>query len=1031
MAAAALMFAGTGSALAQATRNTGGLSVTPALPQNQQNQQNNNIPPITRPLPPASYYQAVNALYDGDYRTALEGLKQTYSLGLQTAGGKWIDSICPLTMAGECHYKRGELAAALENYEAAIRLANPNSLVGVQFPAEIPPREGIREVPWGRSARNTQTGRFAATNGVLTGLVLYDPIPNQTGNPTLLPPNTIVPLNVQEVVRCTVLAIKRRRELMGPVCLLDPLTATLEGRAARRAVNVHPCVQAWFDAEAGFAFLANGQSAQAIESLKRAETLPGSGGIDHPLTPLVLLGQGQMALEAGDSKTAGELLAEASYSAAAFGDLTVLEDAFRLGEQAYLMSHPDGLEPFPPLAAAIAWSKNRGRELQATLWLLTAENDALLNRTSRAASALAEAKSLFGRRDMGSREIGARLNYLSGMVAYQQGRAAAAEQALGEALEFERTASKRLFQITLADRFASGQAGWPVTPRRALPLYAAVLEDPTAADWSADPLDAIAALATPHPLPFEHWFEMARQSDVELSLEVADRLRRHRFLSTLPLGGRLMALRWLLEAPSDALAPPSQLQRQDLLTRFPKYADLSRKARNLRAELTSVPLAADGADAVRKQAEKLAELDRVSAEQEAMLHELALRRENAEMVFPPVRKTKDVQAALLPRQFLMAFLKIGDGTYAWLMSKNRCAAWRVQATPAVLERQIAVLLRAIGNMDANHTLSQNELADTGWRGEARATLEALTAGSKVNLSANIDELIVVPDGSLWYVPFEALEVAKDKQAKETTALITKSRIRYVPTMGLAVPNRRESRPLGQTGVVLGKLHPRDDVDASSREFDQLAKIAQPATPIKRSLPAAAPVYGSLFDTLIVLDDLPTSDKAPGAGDRQPAYDWSPIPLDRARGAGSLAAWLTLPWKSSAQVILPGFHSPAENSMRQAPNSPAGNDLFLATCGLMSTGARTVLISRWRTGGESCHELVRHFVEELPHTSAADAWQRSVEMLWETPLEFDREPRVTRAAGAEGATARHPLLWSGYMLIDTGWAPPKPEQVANK
>ncbi len=984
-------------------------------------------------MPPLTYFQAVGAIYDGDYRTALEGLKGTYSIGLQTTAGKWIDSICPLTMAGECHYKRGELAAALENYEAAIRLylASPNWMIGVQFPAEIRPRDGTREAPWGRSARSTQPGRFASTTGVLSTQVLYDPFPNQTGNPTLLPPGTIVPVNVQEVVRCTALAMKRRLELMGPVCPLDPLTAAVEGQAARRAVNVHPCVQAWLDAEAGFAFLATGQSAQATEALKRAVTIPGSGGIDHPLTPLVLLAQGQLALQAGDSKSAGELLGEASYSAAAFGDLTVIEDVFRSGEQAYLLAHPDGPNPFPPLAAAIAWSKTRGREVQATLWLLAAENNAILNRTSAAASALAETKSLFGRRDMGSREIGARLNYVSAMVAFQQGRTAAAEQALTEALTFERTASKRLFQIGLADRFASGRAGWPVTPRAALPLYAALLGDPTAADWAADPLDALAALSTSHPLPYEHWFEMARQSDVELSLEVADRLRRHRFLSTLPFGGRLMALRWLLEAPADTLAPPSQLQRQDLLTRFPKYAGVSRKARNLRAELTAVPLAADGADAVRNQAEKLAELDRLSAEQEAMLHELALRRENAEMVFPPLRKTKDVQAALLPRQFLMAFLTIGDGTYAWLMSKNRCAAWRVQATPAVLDRQIALLLRAIGNMDANHTLSQNELADTGWRGEARATLEALTAGSKVNLSANIDELIVVPDGSLWYVPFEALEVSKDKQAKETTTLITKCRIRYVPTMGLAVLDRRESRPLGQTGVVLGKLHPREDSEASSREFDQLAKIAAPATPMKRSLPVASPIYGSLFDTLIVLDDLPTSDKAPGAGDRQPAYDWSPIPLDRARGAGSLAAWLTLPWKSSAQVILPGFHSPAENSMRQAPNSPAGNDLFIATCGLMSTGARTVLISRWRTGGESCHELVRHFVEELPHTSAADAWQRSVEMLWETPLEFDREPRVTRTAGQEGVTARHPLLWSGYMLIDTGWAPPKPEQVANK
>ena len=114
-------------------------------------------------------------------------------------------------MAGECHYKRGELALALENYEAAIRLSSPAWMAGLQLPAEILPRKGHHKAPWGRSTRHTQPGRFAATNGVRTGGVLYDPIPNQSGSPTLLPPGTIVPLNVQEVVRCRVLAMMRQR----------------------------------------------------------------------------------------------------------------------------------------------------------------------------------------------------------------------------------------------------------------------------------------------------------------------------------------------------------------------------------------------------------------------------------------------------------------------------------------------------------------------------------------------------------------------------------------------------------------------------------------------------------------------------------------------------------------------------------------------------------------------------------------------------------------------------------------------------
>ena len=43
---------------------------------------------------------------------------------------------------------------------------------------------------------------------------------------------------------------------------------------------------------------------------------------------------------------------------------------------------------------------------------------------------------------------------------------------------------------------------------------------------------------------------------------------------------------------------------------------------------------------------------------------------------------------------------------------------------------------------------------------------------------------------------------------------------------------------------------------------------------------------------------------------------------------------------------------------------------------MSTGARTIVLSRWRPGGQTSVDIIREFVQELPHTTPADAWQRS-------------------------------------------------------
>ena len=379
------------------------------------------------------------------------------------------------------------------------------------------------------------------------------------------------------------------------------------------------------------------------------------------------------------------------------------------------------------------------------------------------------------------------------------------------ALRYAKDASPRRLQIHLADQYTSSLSATPANRKLAISLFATLLRDPTAADWAADPLDAIAASTILEPPACDHWFEQAREADVDLSLEVADQIRRRRFFSTLPLGGRLVALRWLLESPPESMAAETRFQQQELFDRYPRYSELADRVAKLREELVAAPLAPVGAAAQKTQADKLAELARVAGEKESLLHEIALRRENATMLFPPSRKVHEVQAALQPRQLVLAFFSTHDGTYAWLLTKNRRAAWKIAGSPALLEQRTAALLRAIGSTGTNQELSQNQLTDEGWRTAAREAFDAITAGSKVNLAANIDELVIVPDGVLWYLPFEALPIGAAQgnapshdpshdAIREASALLARSRIRYVPTLGLAMPEHRERRPLGEVGL---------------------------------------------------------------------------------------------------------------------------------------------------------------------------------------------------------------------------------------
>ena len=83
--------------------------------------------------------------------------------------------------------------------------------------------------------------------------------------------------------------------------------------------------------------------------------------------------------------------------------------------------------------------------------------------------------------------------------------------------------------------------------------------------------------------------------------------------------------------------------------------------------------------------------------------------------------------------------------------------------------------------------------------------------------------------------------------------------------------------------------------------------------------------------------------------------------------------------------------------------------------MMAGGARTILLTRWRTGGRTNLELVREFTQELSQSPAAEAWGRALSAPHEAPLDAENEPRL-RGLEQEGelATANHPFFWAGYL-----------------
>ncbi len=961
----------------------------------------------SRSAPHDGYWTCFGPFLDGDFRTAAKSFREAARDGIMnistTTPGPWIDAICYHAMIGECHYQMGNLPDALDEYTAALKffLAHRDWMLRIDFPPAIDPEVNPKTViTWGKTTRTAmRVGHFSPRYSSMTGN-LNNNQPFFAGGVVAAP--LMYPVYASEIVRCTALALSRRRELMGPLCERDPLTAQLVDALARLPAPPNHWSQSWAELQLGLAYAASNRIPQAVSELQKS--LVAAGQYDHPLTCVAFLELGRIAFEQGKYEAAVTYFHEATISGAYFERFDVLEEAFRLGAEAHLLSGKKGA--YPPIAPAMAqFSPNKARILHASLVTSLAEQLISSGELMAAATALNQARGAIGRHEMANGAIGSRLNHQTARAAFHTGDLKSGAAAMTTALTYQKAACKRMFHIGLAD---AAFRGGGLTERVADTVFGDVLREPTPTDWMTEPLDTMAALTSPHPLPYEHWFELViGRKEQDRALNIAERIRRHRFLAGQTLGGRLLALRWVLEGPPEALTQEAILQRQDLLVKFPKFADLSKRSAELRTKIEALPMSPAEEAQIKQQQEHFAELTRVSAAQEALLQLIALERVPSEIAFPPLRETKDIQQQLPDGTIVFYYFVTSRNVHAFAIAKDHYAFFSLPQ-PAKVKADMAELLKQMGLHDRSQPVAIEDLKANGWRAAGQRLLAQLTNDAKPQEWSKYRELVIVPDGVFWYLPFEALPVPGEAGGKP---LLMQLPVRYAPTLSLAVADRRARRPLPRTAIVVGKLLPREDEAAAKVTLDSITAAAGDCAVLRRDLPAPAAIFASTFDRLLVLADCDDIEKAP--------LTWSPFVLDAARPGSTLAEWTQLPLAGVDQVILPGFHTPAEVSLKRAG---AGDEIFQAVCGLMASGCRTILLSRWRVAGQSTADLMREFLQELPHDSADNAWRRSVQLASDRLLDPAIEPRLKAPSTTEGIKADHPFFWSGYLLVDTGVVP---------
>ena len=134
-----------------------------------------------------------------------------------------------------------------------------------------------------------------------------------------------------------------------------------------------------------------------------------------------------------------------------------------------------------------------------------------------------------------------------------------------------------------------------------------------------------------------------------------------------------------------------------------------------------------------------------------------------------------------------------------LEAPKQAASWKVKR-PDEVRKKIIEMTRSLSLYHPLRPVETGRLDSQEWQTHAAALTTLLFEDSGVSLERHheFDELIIVPDGLLWYLPFELLPITtKEKNLHGATHLRLKDtcQIRYSPTRSLAVGNRHKATAL--------------------------------------------------------------------------------------------------------------------------------------------------------------------------------------------------------------------------------------------
>lgn len=952
-----------------------------------------SAPQNTYPNP--QYYLALEIYREGDLGRAAEAFDAALGRTRRDINGRWIDAIPVHAMLGECFYQAGDLPAAVEQIDAALALV-------------IRHRGWLSALDWRDSMvaavrAPDQSASWAAPN-VPALLPLADKLKLATGSADVegqlraggtFESARLTSIDAIEIMRGVAIASYRRRVIFGTLSeQTEIVRQSLESTKYPPGLDI-PVARALIGSMRGCERFAGMQDDELLTDAAQSAVV---GNAVHPLTPILLLAAARATAQREAFPTAIPLAIRAAAAASALRQPEFVGEAMMIA-----VGCADGKTAPVVLngaSGAAAAHLRRGRVASIGALLAASEAASLVGDVNAAQLALSQASELLGQRDVAQPRLAAHGEYLTALLAAQAGQVTGLGEpttidaaltrmytfASGNGPTFRRggsgsrrggattPATPRLFQLGLVTAGVRNRGVGGKAVDEKLNQYAG---DPPAMVWRADPVDALAFQTFDRaPMAMAQVVSAVKRNAVAELPALIDNLQRQRFLSTQTLGGRILQIRrmaateksLLPKLAADAVAKPPQTLMQILDT-------------------LAAPAPAVGTNEFPAWGQRL----------ESLATHLALQRTQIPASAPlPVSSPEDL--AKLPKECgLLVFTDVGGALVAILVVDQKIKTWNVAGSKA-LGGDLLKLLRDIG-VTGSRQASRLE-GESSWKAHAATLRRKLIPDEFLEGFESLTDLVIVPDGSLWYLPMDLLPLG-DENAE---LLGERVAIRYAPTIGLAVHPVAFSNFDRPTGLVTQLFFAPRDGEANQQSVDQISAALK--TPVL--LPGKPLIPGSLVGdsvaSLAVLGVVRPNPASPLA--------FAPALYDATDPAGSLAAWMLFPSRVPLNVFLPGYRTTAADTALGD-----GRELFLTLTAMHCAGVRNIMISRWPVGGESTSILMKEFLQELPFDGPQGSWRRAVQTLRQAPLQPAGEPLLgAKDQQREELTGEHPLFWSGYLIV---------------